>query len=117
MSFLRNRLTALRIFAYAAFTYSFTHTAPRPLPPLHSSRLLDQVRERIRYLHFSLSMEMIYVYWIKAYIRFHGVRHPAEMGREEAEPFLRALVAERLVSASTHRQALSALLFLYVDGC
>lgn len=113
MRFLCNCLTVLRIFAYAVFMYSIKHTAPRPLPPLRSSRLLDQVRERIRYLHFSLSTEKVYVYWIKAYIRFHGVRHPAEMGREEVEQFLRALVASRSVSASTHRQALSALLFLY----
>lgn len=113
MRFLCNCLTALRIFAYAVCMYSIKHTAPRPLPPLRSSRLLDQVRERIRYLHFSLSTEKVYVYWIKAYIRFHGVRHSAEMGREEVEQFLRALVASRSVSASTHRQALSALLFLY----
>jgi len=31
-------------------------------PPLQSSRLLDQVRERIRYMHYSLSTEQVYVY-------------------------------------------------------
>ncbi len=71
------------------------------------------MRERIRYLHYSLSTEQAYVHWIKAYIRFHGLRHPSEMGRQEVEAFLMNLVAKKDVSASTHRQALSALLFLY----
>jgi integron integrase len=82
-------------------------------PPLTSVRLLDQVRERIRYRHYSLSTERTYVHWIKAFIHFHKLRHPREMGKSEIEAFLTWLAAERQVSASTHRQALSALLFLY----
>lgn len=39
--------------------------------------------------------------------------HPAQMGRLEVEAFLGWLASERSVSASTHRQALSALIFLY----
>ena len=90
--------------------------APSPapeLPALKSKRLLDQVRERIRYLHYSRHTELAYVYWSKAFIRFHGLRHPADMGRGEIEAFLRWLASERKVAASTHTQALSALLFLY----
>jgi integron integrase len=82
-------------------------------PPLQSGRLLDQVRERIRYLHYSLSTEQTYVYWARWFIRFHGLRHPKEMGQQEVERFLTMLAHERKVSPSTHRQALSALLFLY----
>lgn len=84
-----------------------------PLPPLKSVRLLDQLRERIRYLHYTISTEQTYVYWVKGFIRFHGVRHPAEMGRAEIEAFLSWLANERRVAVSTHKQALSALLFLY----
>ena len=93
--------------------------APRPvdpgvaLPPLKSVRLLDQLRERIRLLHYSLRTEEAYVYWARAYIRFHRLRHPAEMGKAEVECFLTHLAAEKGLSASTHRQALSALIFLY----
>ena len=36
-----------------------------PLPPLQSPRLLDQVRERIRYLHYSLRTEQAYVHWVR----------------------------------------------------
>ena len=37
--------------------------------PLKSIRLLDQVRERIRYLHYSLSTEKVCLYWVKFFIR------------------------------------------------
>ena len=84
-----------------------------PLPPLRSVRLLDQVRERIRYLHYSIRTEQVYVYWIKGFIRYHGCRRPAEMGGTELEAYLSWLANERDVAVSTHRQALSALLFLY----
>jgi integron integrase len=84
-----------------------------PLPPLKSVRLLDQLRERIRYVHYSIRTEQTYVHWVKAFIRFHGLRHPAEMGRAEIEAFLSWLANERSVAVSTHKQALSALLFMY----
>ena len=84
-----------------------------PLPPLRSVKVLDQLRERIRYLHYSLRTEQAYVYWVRAFIRFHGVRHPLTMGSSEVEAFLCWLADERQVSASTHRQALASLLFLY----
>ena len=34
-------------------------------PPLKSARLLDQVQERVRYLHYSLKTEKAYLYWIR----------------------------------------------------
>ena len=34
-------------------------------PPLRSTRLLDQLRERLRYAHYSLSTERSYVYWVR----------------------------------------------------
>jgi integron integrase len=86
---------------------------PRPLPPLRSTRLLDQLRERIRYSHYSLSTERSYVYWARGFIHFHGLRHPREMGGPEVAAFLSHLANYREASASTHKQALAALLFLY----
>ena len=41
-------------------------------PPLQSTRLMDQLRERIRYLHYSLSTEKLYVYWVRFFIRLHA---------------------------------------------
>ena len=60
-------------------------TATAPLPPLRSVKVLDQLRERIRYLHYSLPTEQAYVHWVRAFIRFHGVRHPATLGSSEVE--------------------------------
>ena len=52
-------------------------------PPLQSVRLLDQVRERIRYLHYSLKTEKAYLYWIRFFVRRSatrpgGMRHLAD---------------------------------------
>ncbi len=41
-------------------------TATAPLPPLRSVKVLDQLRERIRYLHYSLRTEQAYVNWVRA---------------------------------------------------
>jgi integrase len=71
------------------------------------------LREQIRYLHYSLRTEEAYVYWVKNFIHFHALRHPRDMGQVEIESFLTHLATQRKVSISTHRQALSALLFLY----
>lgn len=86
---------------------------PVERPPLKSVRLLDQVCERIRYRHYSIRTEEAYVYWVRGFIRFHQLRHPKDMGSAEVTAFLSWLAAERGVAPSTHKQALSALLFLY----
>ena len=82
-------------------------------PVFKSTRLLDQCRELLRYVHYSLRTEEAYLGWVKKFIRFHGLRHPRDMAQAEVEQFLTHLAVERRVSVSTHRQALSALLFLY----
>jgi len=85
--------------------------------PLRSVRLMDQVRERIRYLHYSLSTEKVYLYWVRFYILWDAksgqMRHPRDMGTPEVEAFLTMLATECKVSTSSHNQALGALLFLY----
>ena len=85
----------------------------KPTPP-SAPRLLDQLRQTIRYRHLSLSTEKTYAYWVRWFIRWHGLKHPAEMGGPEVEAFLSWLATERRVSPSTHKQALSAILFLYL---
>lgn len=80
-----------------------------PKPP----RLLDQLRAQIRCAHYSLSTERSYRHWVRAFIHFHAMRHPREMGGVEVAAFLTHLASVQRASESTHRQALSALLFLY----
>lgn len=80
---------------------------------MRSVKVLDQLRERLRYQHYSLRTEQAYVDWIRAYIRFHGLVHPAKLDGAAVQAFLSWLANERGVSPSTHRQALAALLFFY----
>ncbi|WP_061291657.1 integron integrase [Azotobacter vinelandii] len=76
-------------------------------------RLLDLLREQIRIRHYSIRTETAYVKWVRDFIRYHRLRHPAEMGAAEVERFLSHLAMDLNVSASTQNQALAALLFLY----
>jgi integrase len=55
------------------------------------------------------------VSWVRRYIRFHGLRHPGELGEVDVAGFLTHLASSNRVAASTQGQALSALLFLYRD--
>jgi len=50
---------------------------------------------------------------VRRYIRYHGLRHPAELAEPEINAFVTHLAVEEHVGASTQTQALSAILFLY----
>lgn len=67
-------------------------------PPLQSTRLLEQLRERIRYMHYSLSTEKAYLYWVRFFIRWHGrnglMKHPRTMGAPEIDAFPTMLATE-----------------------
>ena len=76
-------------------------------------RLLDLVRTRLRTLHYSKRTEESYVGWLVRFIRFHGLKHPRDLGGPDVERFLSHLATERHVAASTQNQALAAILFLY----
>lgn len=113
------RLEFIGLRQYTGFmnsynTYANT-SANSVRPPLQSKRLLDQMRERLRYMHYSLNTEKTYLYWVRWFIRFSGMRHPRDMGQPEVEAFLTMLANERKVAVSTHRQALSAILYLYKE--
>ena len=50
-------------------------------PPLKATRIMAQLRERLRYLHYSLRTEEAYVHWVRFYIHFHGLRQPGRTGQ------------------------------------
>ena len=55
------------------------------------------------------------ILWIRC-IKFHSaVKHPRDMVKREIEAFLSHLEVDRDVSASTQRQALNAIVFLYEE--
>jgi integron integrase len=93
------------------------------LTPNPKARLREQVREVLRFHHYSLRTEKAYWQWIRRYLAFHrspnrsgpqsGWRHPKEMGAPEVAQYLTHLAVAGNVSASTQNQALNALVFLY----
>ena len=82
--------------------------------PGRGPKLLTLVRRAIRLRHYSRHTEEAYVAWVRRFVRFAGLRHPAELGEAEVERFLSSL-AELGVSATTQNQAASALRFLYEE--
>ena len=75
--------------------------------------LIQRYREELQARHYARRTVDTYEQWLRRFLRFHGLRHPREMGNEEVNMFLTHLAVEEQVSASTQNQALAALLFLY----
>lgn len=89
-------------------------STPHPSPPPGSAnRLIPQIRQAMRRMHYSPRTEEAYIGWIRRFVHFSGTRHPASLGVNEVRAFVSSLAVEGNVSASTQNQALAALLFLY----
>jgi integron integrase len=71
---------------------------------------MNRLREALRSRHYSQRTEQAYCHWGKRFIYFYNIRYPAE---PEINAFLTHLAVRENASASTHNQALAALLFLY----
>ncbi len=60
-------------------------------PKFHPDRnlkLLDQVRQALRYYHYAYRTEATYCHWIKRYIYFHGGQtHPRKLNEKHIEIF------------------------------
>ena len=76
-------------------------------------RLREQLREVMRFLHYSVRTEESYWLWIRRFILFQNKRHPQEMGSAEVHAFLTDLATHHGVAVATQNQALNALVFLY----
>jgi len=85
---------------------------PPPRKP-KPRKLIQRIRDTFRARHYAYSTEQAYVGWIKRYIAFHGMEHPARLDAEHVREFLTYLAVDRSVSASTQSQALSGIKFLY----
>ena len=58
-----------------------------PAPAPGKPKLLDQARTKIRLKHYSIRTEQAYIDWMRRYVRFHGLRHPRDLGGREVEAF------------------------------
>lgn len=92
-----------------------THDAPTVLRDAPQKRLQDLVTDAIAVRHYSRRTREAYWHWIKQFVLWSGKRHPSTMGQAEVSSFLTWLATDRQVSASTQRQALAAILFLYTQ--
>lgn len=73
----------------------------RETPQGSKPRLLDQVHEAIRRLHYSRRTEEAYVHWIRRFIFWTGKRHPSTVGAAEVTAFLSHLASQCSVAAAT----------------
>ena len=78
-------------------------------------RLEQMVADAIAVRHYSKRTQEAYWHWIKRFVLWSGKRHPRDMGQTEVGQFLTWLASDQKVSASTQRQALAAVLFLYTQ--
>jgi integron integrase len=82
-------------------------------PPPPKSKLLPSLRANLRLRHYSPRTEEAYTSWVVRYVRFHHLRHPADLGEADVRAFLTHLAVERRVAPATLSQAVAAILFLY----
>ncbi len=76
-------------------------------------KLEEQMRTLMKRRGMSYRTEENYVSWYRRYVKFHGMKYPADLGSKGVEEFLNYLVMERNVAAGTQNQAFNALVFLY----
>jgi hypothetical protein len=91
---------------------------PAPTPPVSPPKLLDHVRAALRQrapgqdaAPRERDREQAWLHWLARFLRFHGLRHPKELGSDHVAGFLATLhdrPAEQAV-------ATAALRFLYVE--
>ena len=80
------------------------------------STLLEDTKNILRRLHYSIHTERAYCDWITRFIRFHHLQERATLLVEpenKVEVFLTHLAVQGNVAASTQNQAFNALIFLY----
>jgi predicted GIY-YIG superfamily endonuclease len=61
-----------------------TKVVTQAASPGKPKKLLEQVRDLLRLKHYSLRTERCYCDWIERFIRFHGKRHPRDLGAAPA---------------------------------
>lgn len=87
--------------------------AESAVKPAKPGGLEEQLRNAIRSKHYSRHTGDAYAMWYRQFVLFHGKKHPAAMGEAEITAFLQHICVKRNVAASTHNQALNALVFFY----
>ena len=72
----------------------------------HPPKLLTQLRERLRFLHYSIRTEQQYVQWVRRFVLFHGGRHPSSTDVTKIEGLSTSSAVEGGVAVLAHNPAL-----------
>ena len=94
---------------------NFSARAAKPARSPELEAILSRVRSEMRLRHLSLRTEQAYLGWIQRFSVFQSQAPLETLGAEAVRSFLSYLVERRDVSASTQKQALNALVFLYAQ--
>ena len=92
-------------------TISSNMTIKRPSDTSETDRkpkLMDRLCEALRSRHYSRRTEETYCHWVKRFIFFHKVRHPAEMAEPEINTFLTHLVVNEKVQKAVRDAVVKA---------
>jgi integrase len=79
-----------------------------PVASARTPNLMDQLHEPLRSRHYSQRTELAYCHWVKRFIYFHKIRHPARtpkrlpvvMTRDEVKAVLSKLTGDKWLMAS-----------------
>ena len=96
---------------------SSSQASPRPGAPSAEAarppKLLDRLRQALRDRQVSPARVEEYLHAVEAYIRFHGLRHPRELGLEHVTAFLTHLRRQPGATPAQEAGARAALGFLH----
>jgi len=99
------------IYTFLIGAYMENRRGFTPNPKL---KLMQQIREVLRFYHYSYRTEETYCKWILKYLKFFGGNtHPNSLSNDHINTYLSYLTSDCSVSQSTQRQALNAIVFLY----
>jgi integron integrase len=79
----------------------------------YKSPFLKEIQRVLRVRGYAYQTEKTYIYWARAFIKFHNNQHPRSLSEPEVEHFLSHLAVDRNVAVNTQNQAFNALIFLY----
>ena len=68
--------------------------AQSPADGTGAPKLLDRLRQALRSRHYSPRTEQTYCHWVRRFIYFHNIRHPADMAEPEINAFLTHLAVK-----------------------
>lgn len=98
---------------YTPARQHFKDQKTQPDLPVKHERCLQKMRKILRTRHYSIRTEQTYESWVTRFLTFHAEKHPSRLSPATVRDYLDYLAEVRNVSASTQRQALNALVFLY----